>query len=70
MCLQIGMRALPYKEVFISSFAEDSTIDTTSDLYIKNTLSDAFRFQTAVKVVCKQIIEFYKMHNMIVIQEQ
>lgn len=64
------MRALPYKENFIKSFAEDTASDVTEEQFLACALRDTKHYQESVIEVCAPIIEFYRKHNMIVLQDQ
>ena len=69
ICTQIGLRAMPYKEAFITMLADDPHTDTTTDAFRNSLIADGNRYNEAVKRVCSVISEFYMKHNMVVIQD-
>ncbi|XP_067928024.1 pleckstrin homology domain-containing family A member 3-like [Watersipora subatra] len=67
--VSIGLRAMPYKEAFITMLADDPHTDTTTDAFRNSLIADGNRYNEAVKRVCSVISDFYMKHNMVVVQD-
>ena len=67
--LQIAFRAAPYKDQFIAVLAEDASVDPTDAYYRKTLFADGERYQKAVRIVCSPLIQLYKKHNMVIVEE-